>query len=274
MEQVSKPPRPTVQISDRGGGYFASRSDVGDMKRYSPLLLILILLGSLAVSQAASAAVASPLAGSILTPLSGRATAPEAEEEEFEGGEEAELEIEEEELVEECEATAGEFEFENEAEEEEFEEEAEECEEETTKAGKNKAFVAAPEECTVQRAESTITTLPGTDRVRLTIHYKNYSTTPVAIGLKLKDNKGSLALERTTKHLGRNGTIHLTTKLGEPEMERAEDAREFDVALRAPGTPGYCGDLLEQHLKTTSPSSKAHGSSAHGSRVYSAPKNG
>ncbi len=240
------------------------------MKRYSPLLLILILLGALGASQVAAAATTPAAASTTLFPQpAGRAAAPE--EEEIEGEEEGELEIEEEELIEECEATAEEFEFENEAEEEEFEEEAEECEEEAaTKGSKNKAFVTAPAACTVERAESTITTLPGSDRVLLTVHYKNLSTTPVAIGLKLKDHKGSLALERTTKHLGRNGTLHLTTKLGETEMERVEDAREFDVALRAPGTPGYCGAMLEQHLKTKAP--KAHGSRARASRIYRAPQ--
>ena len=128
---------------------------------------------------------------------------------------------------------------------------------------------APPKSAVVERAESTIQTLPDTDRVRLTVHYKDYSTGAVAIGLKLKDHKGSLALEHTTKHLGHDGALHLTTKLGETEMERAEDAREFDVALRAPGTPGYCGDMLEQHLKTAAPPA-AHGSSAHGPRGSSA----
>jgi hypothetical protein len=241
------------------------------MKRYSPLLLVLILLGALGASQVATAATTPATAPTLIPQSAGRLAAPE--EEEFESEEEGELEIEEEEVVEECEATAEEFEFENEAEEEEFEEEAEGCEEETAKAGKTKTFVTAPEECTVQRAESRITTLPGTDRVRLTIHYKSAAAAPVAIGLKLKDNKGSLTLERTTKHLGTTGTLHLTTKLGEAEMERAETAREFDVGLRVPGTPGYCGNLLEQHLKTqTASASKAHGSRARGSRVFSAPK--
>ena len=187
--------------------------------------------------------------------------------------EEVEFEVEEEVLLEECESATDEFEFEDAAEEKEFEEEVAECEKEAKKKAKSNgaSFVSAPEECVVERAESTIQTLPGSDRVRLTVHYKDYSTGAVAIGLKLKDHKGSLALEHTTKHLGHDGTLRLTTKLGETEMERAEDAREFDVALRAPGTPGYCGDMLEQHLKTAAPPA-AHGSSAHGSsRVFRAP---
>ena len=252
------------------------------MRRYSPLLMILALLAALGVSQVATAAAAEPTATSSAFSLSSPsvllAAAPEAEEEdegeEAEGEvEEVEFEVEEEVLLEECESATDEFEFEDAAEKKEFEEEVAECEKEAKKKAKSNgaSFVSAPEECVVERAESTIQTLPGSDSVRLTVHYKDYSTGAVAIGLKLKDRKGSLALEHTTKHLGHDGTLRLTTKLGETEMERAEDAREFDVALRAPGTPGYCGDMLEQHLKTAAPPA-AHGSSAHGtSRVFRTP---
>jgi hypothetical protein len=247
------------------------------MRRYSPLLMILALLAAFGVSQAAAAAAAQPTTptstSSLLRSSALRDAAPEAEEEGEEAEdefEEVEFEVEEEVLLEECESAADEFEFEDAAEEKEFEEEVAECEKEAKK-GKSASFVSAPEECVVERAESTIQTLPGSDRVRLTVHYKDYTTGAVAIGLKLKDHKGSLALEHTTRHLGHDGTLRLTTKLGEAEMERAEDAREFDVALRAPGTPGYCGDMLEQHLKTAAPPA-AHGSSAHGSsRVFRAP---
>jgi hypothetical protein len=251
------------------------------MRRYSPLLMILALLGALGLVQVAAAAAAHPTARTSTSSLLGssvlRVAAPEAEEED-EGeeaedeGEEVEFEVEEEILLEECESATEEFEFEDAAEEKEFAEEVAECEKEAKKKAKGAgaAFVSAPEECVVEHAESTIQTLPASDRVLLTVHYKNYSTGAIAIGLKLKDHKGSLALEHTTKHLGRGGTLHLTTKLGEAEMERAEDAREFDVALRAPGTPGYCTDMLEQHLKVAPPA--AHGSSSHGtSRVFRTP---
>ncbi len=248
------------------------------MRRYSPLLMILALLGALGLSQVPAATAAQPTAptstSSLLHSSALRDAAPEPEEED--DGEEAEGEVEEVEFeveevpLEECEAAADEFEFEDAAEEKEFEEEVAECEKEAKK-GKSAAFVSAPEECVVEHAESTIQTLPGSDRIRLTVHYKDSSTGAVAIGLKLKDRKGSLSLEHTTRHLGHDGTLHLTTKLGESEMERAEDAREFDVALRAPGTPGYCGDMLEQRLRTAA-SPAAHGSRAHGSsRVFRAP---
>jgi hypothetical protein len=251
------------------------------MRRYSPLLMILALLGVLGLVQVGAAAAAQPTAttstSSLLRSSVLRVATPEAEEEDE--GEEAEDEFEEVEfeveevLLEECESATDEFEFEDAAEEKEFEEEVAECEKEAKKKANSSGapFVSAPEECVVEHAESTIQTLPASDRVLLTVHYKDYATGAVAIGLKLKDHKGSLALEHTTRHLGHNGTLHLTTKLGETEMERAEDAREFDVALRAPGTPGYCGDMLEQHLKTAAPPA-AHGSSAHGtSRVFRTP---
>jgi hypothetical protein len=236
--------------------------------------LILALLGALGLSQVAAATAAQPTAPtstfSLLHSSALRDAAAEPEEEGEEGEvEEVEFEVEEEVLLEEC-GAAAEFEFEDAAEEKEFEEEIAECEKEAKK-GKSASSVSAPEECVVEHAESTIQTLPAANRIRLTVHYQDASAGAVAIGLKLKDAKGSLALEHTTRHLGHDGTLHLTTKLGESEMERAEDAREFDVALRAPGTPGYCGDLLEQHLRTT-PSAAAHGSRAHGSsRVFRAP---
>lgn len=230
------------------------------MRRYSPLLMILALLGSLVASPVAFAAASTPFAA---TPA---ATASAFEvEEEAEEGEEEEFEVVEELEFEACEATAEDLEFaEMElGEEEEFEEEVEECEEEQAKKSKGKA-VTAPAACTVRQAESTISTLPGSDQVRLTIHYKGDEAASVAIQLRLKDHKGSLSLERTTKHFGKNGVIHLTTKLGEAEMERALNAREFDVGLRAAGTPGYCSDMLEQHL------SSKRSAGAHGARVYSA----
>lgn len=211
------------------------------MKRYSPLILILVLLGALAISQAAPAATKAPA-----SPMNFRhLTLDDAEEE----GEEFEFEGEEEEF-EACEASTEEFEFEGEEfeEEEEFEIEAEECEEEATKKGKDSTFVTAPVACQVRRAESTITALPGSNQVRLTVHYLTYAPTRVTIGLKLKDHKGSIGIEHTSKHMGSHGTIEITTKLGSAVMERALKATEFDVSLRAPETPGYCADALEQQL--------------------------
>jgi hypothetical protein len=231
------------------------------MKRYSPLLLVLALLGSLAVSQAA-AATATPSEAPI-SPLS--ATTPilsgpafEETEEEFEEEEGEEFETEE------CEAAFAEelfveLEEEEEAEEEEFEFEEEGCEESGEKGANG--TVTAPATCLVQRAESTITTLPGSDRVDLTVHYATWAPAAVSVGLKLEDGKGGLNIDHATKHFGLGGTLHLSTKLGDAAMERAAKVKEFDVSLRAAKTPSFCGDLLEQQLKTSKPVGRA--------RVYS-----
>ena len=210
------------------------------MKHYSPLLLILVLIGALAVSQAASAAPTAPTAPSLSTlphlALGDDGEELEAEEDEFE--------------FEECGAAAEEFEFEaeEEAEEEGVEFEAEECDEEEAAKNKNAPFVTAPVACQVRRAESTITTLPDSDQVRLSVRYLTYAPTHVTVALKLKDSKGSVGIEHTTKFMGAHGVLHITTKLGSAVMERALRASEFDVALRAPETPGYCAEALEQQL--------------------------
>jgi hypothetical protein len=214
------------------------------MKRYSPLLMLLVLLGALAVSQAATAA---PPSGPI-SPFA-HPTLRDAEDEE------GEFEADETEIgFEECDSVAEELEFEEGEEEfEEGEESEVSCgdEGEADKATPNGSpFVTAPAACQVRQAESTITTLPGSDEVRLSIRYETYGPTQVTVGLKLKDSKGSVAIEHATKHLGGKGVLHLTTKLGPAVMDRAVAASEFDVSLRAPETPGLCAGALEQRLHT------------------------
>jgi hypothetical protein len=222
------------------------------MKRYAPLPLLALLIVLFAVPTIAQAApgATSSLAQKPSVPHLAPRDAEAEEDEEFEGEAEG---IE----VEECEAAEGTFEFEEEEfedfEEEEAEEEeveVEECEEvQKKKAG----AVTAPEECRVSQAESSITTLPNSDRVELTVRYQTYKASTVSVGLKLKDGKGSLKLEDTTKHLGKKGVLHLTTKVSDAVMDRAARAKEFSVALRAPKTPGYCGSMLEQDLRAKHP---------------------
>jgi hypothetical protein len=223
------------------------------MKRYSPLLLLTLLLTFLVVPTLSQAAPTAAPAKPTIVHLALR-DADTEDDEEFEG-EAEEIEIEE------CEAAEGSFEFEDE--EEEFEEveedeefEIEECEEEALKK-KNGATVTAPEECRVGSAESSITTLPSSNRVQLTLRYLTYKPSTVSVGLKLKDGKGSLKIEDTTKHLGKKGVLHITTKVSDAVMERAAKATEFDVALRAPKTPGYCGSMLEQQLRAKHPAGNA-----------------
>lgn len=210
------------------------------MKRYLPLLLVLLLIGAPAASRAASATATVPAAPN--SPGRHHLTFAD-DEEEGEEFEEEEFEL--------CEAAGEEFEFE-EGEEEEFEEGEfeleEECGEEAGKKGENATFVTAPVACQVRRAESTIAVLPAADQVRLTVRYLTYAPTRVTIGLKLKDRKGSVGIEHTSKHLGSHGVLQIITKLGSAVMERALQATEFDVSLRVPETPGYCAEALEQQL--------------------------
>ena len=228
------------------------------MKRSFSLLALFALLGALAVSQVATAA-ASPARPTTFAHPTLRDDAAEPEEE-FEA-EEIEFEFED------CGSTGEpEFEFEDEAEEEEFEEE--ELEETCADGGaakgakKGAPFVTAPAACQVRHAESTITTLPASNQVRLTVRYQTYSPTPVTVGLKLKDHKGAVAIEHATKHLSGKGVLRLTTKLGAAVMDRAAAASEFDVSLRAPETPGFCAAALEQRLLS------AKHTSARAPRVY------
>jgi len=224
------------------------------MKRHVLPFGILLLLGTLAASQADAAFPARP------TPTFAHPTLRDY----VEPGEEVEAEEEEFEF-EECEAPAAELEFEDE--ELEVEEELEvSCGDEAgpdKEESKGAPFVTAPAACRVRQAESTITTLPGSDQVRLTARYRTYVPTQVTVGLKLKDLQGSVAIEHTTRHLGAKGVLHVTTKLGTAAMERALAASEFDVSLRAPQTPSYCAGALEQRLHGTKHTS------AKAPRVYS-----
>jgi hypothetical protein len=216
------------------------------MKRYLPLLAILSLLGALlAQSAIASAASTSRPSPTFAHPgLRGPAfVEAEDEGEEFDA-DEGEFEFEE------CEGDGVEFELEEEDEEGEFEIE-ESCEEAAKKKGaKGAPFVTAPVACQVNRAESTITTLPASDQVRLTVRYTTWAPTPVTVSLKLRDGKGAVGIEHTTKHLGGRGVLHITTKLGSAVMDRALKASEFDVSLRAPESPGFCAGALEQRLRS------------------------
>ena len=211
--------------------------------RRSAILLVLAALGLFVVVQAAFAAASTP------APPTSAPRVTRDDDAEEEGGEEAE----------ECEAGAEEID-ERWAlrDEEEAEEEVEvgECGEEEAEAV-GKGFVTAPPACLVRRAESKVATLPASDEVRLSVSYRTYSPTKVAVGLKLKDHKGSLSLAHATKHLGASGTLDLTVKLGAAAMARAVKASEFDVSLHAPGTPESCVGDLEQHLHIVRHSGKA-----------------
>ncbi len=228
------------------------------MKPYFGLLLVLAALGALVLPLPAGAA---PRPAPTFAHSNPRDDAAGADEE-FEA-EEGEFEFEE------CEAgedEAFEFEFEFEG-EEELEEEAEleaDCGAEggDPKGAAKGASVSAPAACKVREAESTITALPGSGVVRLSVRYSTWAPTPVTVGVRLKDHKGSVPIAHATRHLGARGVLHLDTKLGPTLIERALKASEFDVSLRAPRTPGDCAGALEQHLHTV------RHTSARAPRVY------
>jgi hypothetical protein len=233
------------------------------MKHYLPLLTILGLLVALSATTAAATAASShkrPTKSPAHPSL--RSNPFEFEEEDETEGEE-EFAGEEEFEFEECLGAQEEFEDldEEEGEEEEFEAA---CETELAKGAPDGApFVTAPMVCMVRRAESTITAIPATNQVRLTVRYKTYAPTRVTVALKLKDKKGVVRIEHKVTHLGEKGVLHITTKLGSAVMARALKATEFDVGLQAPETPAICAADLEQRLHSVKHTS------AKAPRVYS-----
>jgi hypothetical protein len=216
------------------------------MKRYFPLLMLLALIGALVASQVATAASSSPRP----TPTAPKSTprADVAEDEDEIEGEEVEIEFEE------CESGDLEFEFE-EDEEEEWEEEDEIfCEGDGGSykpAPKGAPFVTAPAACQVRQAESTITTLPGTDQVRLDLRYRTWSPTQVTVGLKLKDGKGSVPIEHATRHLSGDGVLHQARRRGDGPGGRGERVRRLPAR---PGNPG----LLRRRPRTAPAQRQAH----------------
>jgi hypothetical protein len=195
-----------------------------DRLRWLAALAIAILsIAVLAVGPAhnAAAAQALPAAG----PAAFGPFEPEEEDEAEEEGEEAEEE-------------ADKCEYEDEALEEACEERQEEKEVETAEA----------EECRLESAEATVAAVPGRNQLRLTVRYKIFEPSAVAIGLGLRGPRGALQLGSETAHFGRSGTLHSTRTLTAPQMARALAAREYTVAVHALNTPGFCGGLFERHL--------------------------
>jgi hypothetical protein len=136
------------------------------------------------------------------------------------------------------------------------EEEADDCEfdDEALEAAceeaeeEKEAEAAAAEECRLQSVEATVAAVPGRNQVRLTVHYKTFEPSAVAIELRSRGGKGGLDLGTDTAHFGRAGTFHSTRTLSGPQMARAMAAREFSIGFHAVNTPGFCGKDFERHL--------------------------
>lgn len=180
--------------------------------RKLPFLLALLLLSLMLLAAAASAHAAT-------VPLPAGSTMPTAlVDEEGEG---------------ESEAGEGEEAEELEGEVCGAEEEAEElCEEEDE--------TEEAEECLVEDASATVVVVPGKGQVRLTIRYHSFEPTTVAVDARLRNGKGGLHLGSDRARFRRAGTFHDSFDLGAKQMAKALAAHEFEVGLRAVGTPADC----------------------------------
>lgn len=72
--------------------------------------------------------------------------------------------------------------------------------------------------------------------------------TKISIGFWLKGGKGSLQLGSATRHLERQGTLHLTNHLDEREAAKVRAGRTFIVDLDLPAAPSSCEKYLTPRL--------------------------
>lgn len=103
------------------------------------------------------------------------------------------------------------------------------------------------EECVIEDATATVAANPGNDTVRLTIRYRAFSPTAVAIDARLRGNKGGLHLGADRARFHRAGVFHDSFGLSKKEMVRALAAREFAIELHAVNTPPNCRMHLTAH---------------------------
>jgi hypothetical protein len=192
------------------------------------------LTASLALVVVALLAATGPIRGAAARelPMAGPAGAfdPLAHEDEADSEEEGDAGEEGEE--------SDDCEFEDEA----LEEACEEAEEEREVEG------AEAEECRLESAEATVAAVPGRNQVRLTVRYRTFEPSAVAIDLGLRGGRGALDLGTDTVHFGRAGALHTAQTLTDPQMARAMAAREFTVGIHALNTPSFCADDFERHL--------------------------
>jgi hypothetical protein len=181
--------------------------------RKLPLLLVLLLVSLFAIAGPARALSVPPV-----PPAPSGEEAEESEEVEGEGGEEGEICVAEPEEGESC-------------------EEAEEAVEEIVEA----------EECVIEDATAKVAANPGNDTVRLTIRYRAFTPTAVAIDARLHGSKGGLHLGADRARFRRAGVFHDSFGLSKKEMMRALAAREFAIELHAVNTPPSCRMHLTAH---------------------------
>jgi len=186
--------------------------------RKLPYLLVLLLLSLLLLAAAASAhALTLPTASSGASPFA----APV--EEETEADEEGE------------------------AEDDEMEDESDECTIEDEEDVQLCAEIAQEEKeeaeierCVIEDATAKVSANSGNDTIRVTIRYQAFTPAPVAIDVRLSGAKGKLHLGTDRTRFRRAGVYRDSFSLGTKQMAKAVAAKEFEVGLRAVGTPAEC----------------------------------
>jgi len=132
-------------------------------------------------------------------------------------------------------------------EEEEWELEEEEEEGEEGEPGAKGAAVLPPE-CLLRSAEPSVVAQLDSGTLRLALRYTARTPTRVTIDYWLRGGKGSLQLDSATRHLERQGTLHLTDHLDERETAKVRAARTFVVDLDLPAAPPSCEKYLTLRL--------------------------
>jgi len=131
--------------------------------------------------------------------------------------------------------------------EEEWElEEAEEEGEEEEFGTKGAAVL--PSECVLRSAEPSVVAQLNSGILRLALKYTARTPTRVGVDYWLKGGKGSLQLGSASRHLERQGTLHLTHHLDEHETAKVRAARIFIVDLDLPAAPSSCEKYLTLRL--------------------------
>jgi hypothetical protein len=190
-------------------GHSQSRSTLGSRLLFA--FQALIALALLAIAMA-------PLAAPVVSPEPAQAEVDFIAEETDEEGEEGEWELEE---------------AEEEAEEEEF---------------GTKAATVLPPECLLRSVEPAVVAQLDSGTLRLALQYTTRAPTKVDVDYWLKGGKGSLQLGTATRHLGRQGTLHLTNHLDEREAVKVRAAHTFIVDLDLPTAPSSCEKYLTLRL--------------------------
>jgi hypothetical protein len=133
---------------------------------------------------------------------------------------------------------------EGEDDESESEEEAEEDEEEFVEGG----VTYLPSECLLRTAKASVAAQFARKSLRLTIHYTADAPTRVGIDYWLKGGKGSLQLGSSTRHIGKRGTLRVTARLNDREVQKVRAARAFVVHLEVPAAASSCKGYLTLRL--------------------------